>query len=116
MIELGRRYFFDGRHHLPQLAGTEWGEVHQHAYTVEVVCSVHSPMDVDTADIDAAWEMIRPQPQGYPVNMDKIYGAENTTVEWLAAHWLKRFRVRFLEVARVVVWEDDSRWASASVN
>lgn len=115
VIEVARRYHFRGVHSVPQLADTIWAEPHHHDYTVEIVALSSAPLGLDTDKIDHAWEQIRPQEQGYPVRMDKVYGAENTTVEMLAQMWLNEMLSKVRNVKKVTVWEDGDRWSSATL-
>jgi 6-pyruvoyl-tetrahydropterin synthase len=115
MNEVARRYQFIATHHVPGLP-EPWSIPHQHLYTVEVIARGVGSLIVDTDDMDRRWDEIRPNPFGdiaHGADLDQEYGAANTTVEALATRWLRGFRERLPMVARVVVWEDESRWGSA---
>lgn len=110
-IEVARRYDFQGIHHVPDLPAP-WSGRHTHSYMVEVVAQGTGRIVVDTDTIDAAWRA--EMPEALLVDLDERYGPANTTVEALAARWLRILQAWVPEVVRVVVWEDLTRWGSAT--
>lgn len=116
MIEVARRYTFVGVHHVPGLPAP-WCERHRHVYTVEIAARSYDDCEivVDTDLLDEAWTFVFYMRDDV-VDMDSLYGAENTTVESLARNWLASIRSRVPQVYRVVAWEDESRWGSAQVD
>lgn len=112
MSQVARLYRFRGRHHVPSLP-FPWCEPHEHDYTVEVVARGGLPVVVSTDLIDVAWREYGFLPSPPTHDLSDAFGAENTTVETLANHWLTLLAADIPEVSRVTVWEDDTRWGSA---
>lgn len=117
-VEVARRYEFSGRHSVPGLP-EPWCHPHDHLYTVEVVARGESPIVVDTDEIDAAWESIKPTSvaSGAMCDLDDEFGDNFlTTVEQLAEHWLGGMITIVGEViVEVSVWEDLVRRGTARV-
>lgn len=99
MTTVGRIYRFRGVHSLPGFP-EPWCFPHQHDYTVEVV----APGGVDTAVLDAKWQMLGLNDAS---NLNHVF--HPSTVEHIAEQLLGDFAV----AVSVTVWEDQARWGKA---
>jgi 6-pyruvoyl-tetrahydropterin synthase len=121
VVEVARRYQFNGEHHVPGLP-LPWCDRHTHRYTVEVVArGSDTSVVVDTDLMDHAWDSIfasLPSPGHVDVparliDLDIAYGPQWTTVESLSQRWLREFYDVVPEVVEVSVWEDMKRRGTA---
>jgi 6-pyruvoyl-tetrahydropterin synthase len=98
--EVARLYRFRATHSLPEFPAP-WCYPHEHDYTIELVAEGGT----DTDEIDHYWRTLD---MGTGRNLDEHYSP--TTVENIAEELLAGHQA----LVRVVVWEDQARWGSAS--
>lgn len=111
-VKVGRRYYFEGTHHVPSLPAP-WNEVHGHRYWVDVEARGSGDVVVDTDKMDRAW--VAQEVPSKEADLDGLYGPENTTVEALAQRWLDELHGEIPAVFRVTVYEDLMRWGVAEL-
>lgn len=109
IASVARRYTFHASHEAEGLP-EPWNTRHEHDYTIEVVARGEGPVVVETDDLDNVWNFLRAACEDQHLNY--TLGGP-TTVEDLATRIFRTFADNVPAVAKVTVWEDDSRWGSA---
>lgn len=113
MIKIGRSYFFESAHHLPNYNG-KCAEVHGHSYRLDIVLSpteeaLNNGMVIDFHEMD---DRMKPFMKKYDhKDLNKIF--ENPTAELMAEAMYYEILTLFKEYVVILVrlWESANSYA-----